>query len=493
MKKVLIVVPELSYSGSVFSSKRICMVLIEQGYTVDVWSHQNGPFKKEFNLIKVPVKIVDKKTVYGNKEIIRQLKKYDLAIVNTIIPYALADIAKNIVPTIWYIREAQNLPWQFFKSDIKRYYALKRAENIYTVSEYAKEFISVNYNPKVTVVHNCVEDVFDQYKKESAYDDGIIRFLALGTLEERKAFDVLVHAYIALEKQAQVKSEIHFAGRLMDYAKSYYEPLLEEIKNYEGIYYHGEIQDRQKILQLIANSDVVVVPSKDESCSLVTLEAAMMGKPIIVSNNVGAKYIINDKNGWIFQTDNVEELKRILKDIVDKKYNLTDMGIEARNKYLETSTFEIYKKNIIEMVNDNLVRNICLYRMSHLWKRVIEHTQRKFEARQKISFYQFPYVDVEPSKRVVLYAAGEVGQAFYKYGKKKKYNIVLWVDKNCSEYKEKGLDVYGLEAMGNIEFDYVLIAVHRKKLADEIKKELEEYGINKTKIKWAFPILLRPE
>lgn len=496
MKRILIVVPELSYSGSVYSSKRIAIVLKRHDFLVDVWSFEVGSFKKEFDSIDIPVEIVEKKNIYHNPQIIRKLKRYDLAIVNTILCHEIADVAKNIIPTIWYIREARNLPGQFFMSDIGRYYALKRAEKIYTVSAYAQEFIRDNYNPHVRVIHNCVEDEFFKFSGERQIQDRNIRFLALGTIEERKAFDVFIHAYMMMDESRKRKSEVHFAGRLMEYAKNYYVSILKEIENYEGIYYHGEIQDRKKLLQLIMDSDVVVVPSKDESCSLVVLEAAMMGKPVIISMNIGAKYVVDKKNGWIFQTDNIEELKKIYEDIIDNSDKLNIMGIESRKKYLETSTFERYETEILKMVEDNITSNKFNYRISHLINRILEPRQRKIEmkSKDKSFLYQFPYVESVQGKDVVLYAAGEVGQAFYKQMKKGNEwcNIVLWVDKNNLKYQKEGLDVVEVNKIHSAKFDYILIAVLNKSVFDDVKKDLmKHYKINEDKLKWISPVKWR--
>jgi len=310
-KKILMVIHDLSYGGSIYSARRICKVIKKNGYDVDVWSYLEGDFEKEFAEIGIKPTIIDKERVYNNKKIKKSIRKYDLVIVNTIVPYAVADIAKNIVPTIWYIREAQNLPWQFLKYDMRRTYALRRAENIYTVSEYAQEFIMDNYNKNVQVVHNCVEDEYINYSKKR--EEGKIRFLALGTVEKRKAFDVFVDAYLNLEEKDREMSEAYFAGRLLKTGVDFYEPLLERIKDNPGINYCGEIKDHNKLMQLIADSDVIVVPSLDESCSLVALEAIMMGKPLIVSENVGAKYVVKQENGWVFKTGDVSELSYIYK------------------------------------------------------------------------------------------------------------------------------------------------------------------------------------
>ncbi|WP_139025413.1 glycosyltransferase family 4 protein [Acetonema longum] len=55
--------------------------------------------------------------------------------------------------------------------------------------------------------------------------------------------------------------------------------------------------------------DAFVIVSRDESCSLVALEWAMMGTPLIVSGNVGAD------NGWVVETGTH---KSLLKQFLDR-------------------------------------------------------------------------------------------------------------------------------------------------------------------------------
>lgn len=56
----------------------------------------------------------------------------------------------------------------------------------------------------------------------------------------------------------------------------------------------------------------MVVPSRDESCSLVALEGAMMSKPLILTENIGAKYILDENSGWLVKTGSVDSLKMLL-------------------------------------------------------------------------------------------------------------------------------------------------------------------------------------
>ena len=49
-----------------------------------------------------------------------------------------------------------------------------------------------------------------------------------------------------------------------------------------------------------------------------------------------------------------EQLKKIMMRIIDNPSMLIPMGKEARRKYLETSTFEIFQNNFIKLINEKL-------------------------------------------------------------------------------------------------------------------------------------------
>lgn len=361
-KRILLVTHEMDYAGSEHSLKRVALALKKAGYIVNVWSYQQGDFAKEFKKVDIQIRIVNGDKV-DQKEYVDEYKKYDLIIANTVATYKVVKAAQDIVPTIWYIREAQNIP-QFFHGKGEIYETLCTAYCIYTVSEYAKEFICENYNSNVHVIHNCVDDEYKEYHciNRKKKRNEVVKFLTLGTIEERKGYDVYFRAYMQLPEEYRKKCELHFAGRTANWAKKYSQDLFEEIKSYDNIIYHGEIQDRSKLLKLIDGMDVVVVASRDESCSLVALEGAMMGKALLVTKNTGAKYIVKEENGWIVETDSVDAMKEAYMRICDSKKILSQMGECARKEYLETSTFDIFNDNIVKMAQDNIFSSNKVYK-----------------------------------------------------------------------------------------------------------------------------------
>ena len=100
--------------------------------------------------------------------------------------------------------------------------------------------------------------------------------------------------------------------------------------------------------------------------------------------------------------------------------------------------------------------------------------------------YIFPFYNMLNGKRIVLYGAGVVGCNYYwQIRKSNEIDLVLWVDK--SEHSDK---VTEPEQLHNVEYDYIIISVKDKYLADKIIDELIAKGIDEKKLLWREPLAL---
>lgn len=98
--------------------------------------------------------------------------------------------------------------------------------------------------------------------------------------------------------------------------------------------------------------------------------------------------------------------------------------------------------------------------------------------------FQFPYAEIPFRSKVVIYAAGNVGKAFYKQLKISKYaDLVLWVDQGWKK-ADTEFKVEPIEKILTVQFDYLIIAIDSKKIADEIREDLLQMGVPTTKIVW---------
>ena len=341
-KKILFVSPEMIYTGAPRSLLRMCKVARDLGYAVKVWSANDGPFVAEYDNEGFTVDIVPENEIDKH---IKDIESFDMAICNTIVTSKYAAVACQYIPTVWYIREATNVP-DFIRNMPEREYTLKNSSDICVVSDYAANALAPYADHHINVVHNCVEDETEMAVNYVPGTGEKIKFVQFGTIEYRKGYDVLLAAYNAMPEEYRNISELYFAGGFINSGTPFASYLFREMEGIDGVHYLGVVKGEQSKIETLSSMDVVVVASRDESCSLVALEGAMLSKPLIVTENVGAKYMVGDDNGYIVETGDVESLKKALMAMIDAKSELAAMGVASRAKYDAMAGMKAYTESM---------------------------------------------------------------------------------------------------------------------------------------------------
>ena len=110
---------------------------------------------------------------------------------------------------------------------------------------------------------------------------------------------------------------------------------------------------RDKMRELLSSTWCLVHPSLADSCPNIVKEARVMGVPVIVTTECGAKqYVINGKSGYIIPCHNEIELAQSVLNIVVSKETSLDMGSYDKHRCLnelsattmENRIFELYKE-----------------------------------------------------------------------------------------------------------------------------------------------------
>ena len=337
-RKVLLVSHEMTYTGAPRSLLNIAKILKKSGADVDVWTLQNGNFQREFEKEQITVSILTK--------IIRddKIRQYSLIILNTFFTAHLAERFQKITRTVLYIREAHNIPVLARDCGLNMEH-IRTADEVVCISEYAEAFIRENCMPhKLLVLHNFVKD--DYNGQMNLVRDGRIHFLLSGTYEERKGFDIAIAAFLRMPEELKKITKLHIVGQMPQWSRGFWERLRTIYD--ERIIEHGMITDEAKRLELYRQMNVFVISSRDEACSLVALEGAMLGKVLIMSENVGAQYLDKKKKG-IYPTEDVEVLCRKMCETTSRR-ELLIRGMEMRKAYRQAATAKIYKKKFFEIM-----------------------------------------------------------------------------------------------------------------------------------------------
>lgn len=95
----------------------------------------------------------------------------------------------------------------------------------------------------------------------------------------------------------------------------------------------------------------------------------------------------------------------------------------------------------------------------------------------------FPFKEIFKGASIILYGAGYVGQMFHHQIVLSEYcNIAAWVDKAYQREELGRMGVVGIEALYTEVYDYVVLAVQDRGMAEEIAEQLVSYGVCRDKI-----------
>lgn len=125
---------------------------------------------------------------------------------------------------------------------------------------------------------------------------------------------------------------------------------LEETDHHDDVVYTGYI-DEQKKLWYLQNSQALVIPSRHESLSMVTLEAMSMGKPVLANKDseVLKKHIENSNAGFLYNDRKSfsDQLNKILHLTKQEKENIATNGTSyVRQNYDWKSILDKFHKAI---------------------------------------------------------------------------------------------------------------------------------------------------
>lgn len=335
--RILLCSHDMTYTGAPRSLLNMAIALKRMKHQITVWTLEEGKFTKEFIYNGINVKNV------GSKWSADEIKKFDIAIANTIFCIRFAEFSQKYTNTVLFLREAHNIPELLAVLGIEKE-CLENIRNIACVSEYAEQFIRANYCLKrVCILHNYVNDSYRN--KLNLVKGKIIHFAVIGTVEPRKQQHTVIQAFETMPMELRKKCILHLIGKCPEWSRDYWSgfPVTTE-----RVLYHGEIADEKERLKLYSKMNVFIVASRDEACSLVALEGAMLGKALILSDHVGARYLSLDNN-YIFHVDDVSELTRQMGRLVSRRELLKE-GIKMRKSYKRMASVSVYQKELVDFL-----------------------------------------------------------------------------------------------------------------------------------------------
>jgi glycosyltransferase involved in cell wall biosynthesis len=153
-------------------------------------------------------------------------------------------------------------------------------------------------------------------------------FLFVGHVIPRKGLPLLLAACAALQARGYDKYTIQVVGNGPQ--QSELETFCCEHGLTDRIQWVGRVPF-DRIGTYFDLADVFVLPTMEDTWGVVTLEAMLLGKPILCSTGAGtAELVIPGENGYVFAPDDAEKLADLMQKFLDEPALIPIMGAKSQ-------------------------------------------------------------------------------------------------------------------------------------------------------------------
>jgi glycosyltransferase involved in cell wall biosynthesis len=174
-------------------------------------------------------------------------------------------------------------------------------------------------------------------KSLSLLDDEFI-VAGIGRLHKEKGFDILLEAIKNLQHLKKLRTVIVGKGNELNHLKEY------SNQNHLNVTFIDELKEVELIYSLV---NVIVVPSRQESAGLVSIEASFFKKPVIASNIGGLKEtIFNERTGYLVEPEN----PKMLSNAIERVYNQKEYSEKVGKQLFDYIRLEYNNKRIVNQV-----------------------------------------------------------------------------------------------------------------------------------------------
>jgi alpha-maltose-1-phosphate synthase len=215
---------------------------------------------------------------------------------------------------------------------------LQLADYVFVPSQHVRRSLEgVVPDEKICVINYGAPPV--QPRKSILYDaTRQLKVLFVGALIQRKGIGYLLEAIEQLGSQVEltlVGSRFH-ANRRVDEACHRW--------------HWFETLPHPQVLKLMAEADVLVLPSLTEGCALVVLEALACGLPVIVTPNTGSlEFVRDEREGFVVPVCRSDAIADRLTALIRDREMLARMSLQAQATAAEKS-WERYREHWAEAV-----------------------------------------------------------------------------------------------------------------------------------------------
>ncbi len=367
-KRILLLNQDLTLGGPALALYHAAKILIKNGFHVVYGSMIDGPLREILTGEGIPV-VVDENLLLETMEESDWINGYQMVLCNTINFHVFLSKRRMEIPVVWWLHDAM-----FFYEGVNQK-AIKRIENrnikIWAVGPISKKAIQAfrpdfcvenllygieepgNQNKSLGFIDKKREHSGTGMQEKASIQEEIrfrkMRFAVIGYIEERKGQDILLQAIQELSPDIRKKAEFYFVGQnTSEMARR----VIKAAKEIPEIIITGPV-GREAIENILNSIDLLICPSREDPMPTVAAEAMMHAVPCLISDAAGtAEYVRNEINGLVFRNQNIGQLKKLLAQSISGKYDLAEMGKNARKVYEEYFSMKAFERRFMDLFSE---------------------------------------------------------------------------------------------------------------------------------------------
>ena len=343
--RVLFVSHETTLSGAPIQLVHLAGWLQKAGWAICVATPDEGPIFEMLTTAGVPT--VVEPTLLTDLDHVwlrKQSRNFDVVVANTIASWpAIRAAHLEGKPALWYLHETL-VAVRLIRAIPEMASALTMADLLVTPTRQTARIYEGLARAAIEVVpYGIPRPPVLTGKKSDA-----TRFLTLGSFEPRKGQDVLAEAIRKLEPATRSRCAFKMAGRVLD--EAFYDALKNRAAGLDQVELIDAL-DHASALTLLNETDVVVLPSRDETMPIVILEAMGLGKAVI-STDVGGvrEWLRAGLNGSLVEKENPEALAVALATCAGRPEFLRQIAAAGRRTFDRHFTLDRFASRFAELL-----------------------------------------------------------------------------------------------------------------------------------------------
>ena len=217
------------------------------------------------------------------------------------------------------------------QSNAQRIYP--QLDGLITVSHTLQNNIKKWFGKDSEVVFNTIHDVV-RMRNENKLNDGIVRFIIVGTLLPVKGYDNLITAFArcSLPRNKWALTIVGEGPEELNLRK-----LTAQYELEKNICFAGK-KSKAEVVEMLNNSDVFISSSHLETFGVAALEAICCGVPVLSTDSGGPREFITEHNGRLCE-DSVDSLKQGIEYMYAHytEFDKKRLSEEAVNRFSSTA------------------------------------------------------------------------------------------------------------------------------------------------------------